>query len=387
MSKAPGRPLSEYDWTQISRQIPGYPSLHPLLPLSDQGRKKVMKQLAAIMEQLSKIRFEKIGSLFEDGDGHYSIGECLSPSLLWQWRDELDGIDRGPFIEEDRYLDSLASAFVSHARELPLRPHAFFAPIPDPSEYPNWASYKAAVSRWNDFVVVGEKIDNSKNRLSYCIAGQFLREMIPRLSTANGFFTLPHPDLHPGNIFVDENLNITCIIDWGSASSGPITELLAAARMGNSVSPPSELLITAFRSGFGEGSQLGPDYWENANMVWHFHQLVRMLSIQDYTLFRILYELVYKVEDGGVDIPRLFYERAKREDNRQLLSELSGDDLSEEDVKQAEDAAFPSDRTIKTSRLAVARKLTVVSELNHRLLADERLWRWIEVALEQGNSE
>lgn len=36
MSKAPGRALSDYDWVQISRQTPGYPSLRQLLPLSDQ---------------------------------------------------------------------------------------------------------------------------------------------------------------------------------------------------------------------------------------------------------------------------------------------------------------------------------------------------------------
>src|SRR3954470_4615904 len=120
-----------------------------------------MNQLGAIMAQLSGIHFEKIGSIFEDCTGNFLIGECLSPSLLWQWRDSLDGIDRGPFSEERQDLDSLVSASITHAKELSLTPHAFFAPIPVHSEYPNWTSYRTAVARWNDFVAIGEKVENS----------------------------------------------------------------------------------------------------------------------------------------------------------------------------------------------------------------------------------
>lgn len=185
------------------------------------------------MAQLSTIRFDEIGSLVEHGDGNYVVGECLSPALLWQWRDSLEGIDRGPFLEEAQYLGSLVSAFTSHAMELPLTPHAFFAPIPHHSKYPDWTRYRAAVRRWNDFVSIGGKLESSNNRLSYCIAGQFLRDMIPHISIAAGYFTLSHPDLHSGNIFVDADVNVTCIIDWGSASSGPITELLVAPGVRN----------------------------------------------------------------------------------------------------------------------------------------------------------
>lgn len=254
MSKAPGRALSEFDWHQISRQTPGYPSLRPLLPLADQHKEKVMSQLGAIMAELSVFHFDKIGSIFEDHTSSYSVGECLSPTLLWQCRDTLGGINRGPFFEDSRYFDSLISVFIAHSKELSLTPHAFFAPIPDHSEYSTWASYKTAVKRWNDFVAVGSKIEDSKNRLSYCIAGQFLLEMVPQLSLANGYFTLSHPDLHLGNVFVDEDLNITCIIDWGSTSTGPITELITTPGLGNTASPPSDTLIAAFRSGFSQRS-------------------------------------------------------------------------------------------------------------------------------------
>ena len=134
-----------------------------------------MSQLGTIMAQLSETRFEKIGSLVEDPNGHYSVGECLSPSLPWQSGDSLDGIDRGPFSEERRYLDSLVSAFTSHAMELPLTLHIFFAPISSPYEYPNWHSFRTAVDRLNDFVAIVQKIDSSTNRLSFCIRSTFTR--------------------------------------------------------------------------------------------------------------------------------------------------------------------------------------------------------------------
>lgn len=59
------------------------------------------------MSYISEIHSDRIGSLFEDGDGNYSVGECLSPSLLWQYRDELEGIDRGPFYQERKHLQKL----------------------------------------------------------------------------------------------------------------------------------------------------------------------------------------------------------------------------------------------------------------------------------------
>ncbi|KJZ73728.1 hypothetical protein HIM_06846 [Hirsutella minnesotensis 3608] len=384
MSKAAGRALSDYDWAQISRQTPGYPSLRHLLPLSDENREKVMRQLGAIMAQLSILHFDSIGSLIQDSDNNYVVGECLSPTLLWQWRDSIEGLDRGPFRKEVQYLDSLISAFTSHAMELPLTPHVFFAPVPDHSEYPDWTSYRAAVRRWNDFVAIGAKDESAKNRLSYCIAGQFLRDMIPRISTADGHFTLSHPDLHLGNIFVDEEFNITCIIDWGSTTSGPITELLATPGLGKSASPPSEQSIAAFRSGFSQESQHGLDYWEKADMMWHFSRLVRLLSTQDYELFRALYKLVQSAGSEEPDIPRLFYERAEEEDNQQLFTILSADDITELELKQEEDAAFG--KADKTDGRAVARKLTLMSELNRGFLANTKTWRWIELALEQADS-
>lgn len=387
MSKAAGRPLSDYDWADVERQTPGYPQHFPLLPLPDGAREKVMKQLGALMRQLSTLHFEKIGSLFEDDSGNLVVGECLSPALVWQNRDSLDGIERGPFLHESQYLDSIISALISHAKELPLSPHAFLAPIPHHTEFSSWSSYRAAVGRWNDFVAIGAKVGSSKNRLSYCLVGQMLRQMIPRLSTPDEFYTLSHPDLHSGNIFVDEKLNIVCLIDWSSASFSPTSELLATPDLGGSDVAPNKQLVGAFRCGFCPEHLLPAGSWERADMMWYFSRLCRLVSTQDCRLFQALYKLVSGMELEDVDIPRLLNTLAAEEENQQLLAMMRAEDYTTSELEQEEDAAFASGKTNKGNSRAVARKLTVMAEINHDFLANSKLWRWTERALRERDED
>ncbi|SCV25445.1 uncharacterized protein FFB14_00338 [Fusarium fujikuroi] len=382
--KASGRPLSDYRWTESLNQPPNIK--HPILqlPLSESDRERIITQLGAIMSHLSQVPFNKIGSLFEDDTGGFSVGECLSPVLTWQSRDALEtDIERGPFAEESSYLRSLISALTSHAEELPLTPYLFFSPLPKPADYPSWDSFKAATDRRGDFVVVGDKLEGSKNRLDYCIAGQILKEMLPLLSNASTAFTLSHPDLHTGNIFVDDGLNITCIIDWGSATIGPVSELLATPGLAGPSKPPSSALTSAYQAGFSRGPlKVSRDMWERGEMMWYLSRLVRLLSGQDLLLFQRLYDLVYKSKVEGtpdsIDYGRLFYQRAMTPANKELLFKLREDDLPDEDVKEREKEVFSSD---KSDRLAVARKLTLMSEMNPGFIGDRRLWLWIEEAV------
>lgn len=91
------------------------------------------------------------------------------PLPLWQWTDSLDGFGHGPFLQETQYLDPLASASISHAKELSLTPHAVFAPIPHRTEYLGWESRETAINRWNDFVAVDGKIDDGRNRIPFVL--------------------------------------------------------------------------------------------------------------------------------------------------------------------------------------------------------------------------
>ncbi|KAF5550716.1 kinase-like domain-containing protein [Fusarium mexicanum] len=336
-------------------------------------------------------RFDKIGSLFQDGDSGYAVGECLSPSLTWQDRDSLE-LDRGPFKTEHDYFVSLVSAFTSHAKELSLTPHVFFAPVPDMGDYESLSSYQKASRRWSDFVAIGQKIEHSKNILFYCIVGQFLSEMIPDLASnaANGF-TISHPDLHIGNIYVDENFNITSIIDWSSASIGPVSETLAAPPLGSSAVSPYGFLYHAYRASFiREAIKTGQEVpnvslWKTSERMWYFSRLTRLLSKNDHQLFERLFRLTFGMDacmGREKEILWLFDERAIRKENVKLLAILQEDDLSTEELLEKERACFPPKRTVNKDSIAVARKLTLMSEMNPLFLADHRLWKWIDKCLE-----
>ncbi|KAI1064025.1 hypothetical protein LB506_005725 [Fusarium annulatum] len=367
-SKALGRSLGSYAWSPPRYQVPGLQYRSPPMPISDENRGKIMRQLGAFMSELSTHRFDSIGSLFREGDASYAVGECLSPSLTWQERDSLE-LDISPFNNEQDYLVSLISAFTSHAKELSLTPHVFFAPVPDMADYESLSSYQKASRRWNDFVAIGQKIEHSKNILYYCIAGQLLSEMIDDLSLDGaGSFAISHPDLHLGNIYVDENFNITSIIDWSSASTGPVSEILAAPSLGSSAASPSAYLTTAYRSGF----------IQEANK--------RTQPLPDAVLWKRMFDLIYNKDafaHGKGRILGPFRERAGRDENVRLLAKLQEDDLSAEELQERERACFSPKRSVNTDSIAVAIKLTLMSEINPTFLADRRLWKWVEETREQ----
>ena len=98
------------------------------------------------------------------------------------------------------------------------------------------------------------------------MANEMMRQAFPKIApiVLSRGFTLRHPDLSTSNIFVDDDLNITCVIDWGLASTAPITELLAGFGMPNPRFLPSPPLIAAFRTGYEEklGRKMDPEFWE-----------------------------------------------------------------------------------------------------------------------------
>lgn len=151
-------------------------------------------------------------------------------------------------------------------------------------------------------------------------------------------------------------------------------------------------MINAFRAGLDNGSnKIENSWWEKADRMWWFQRLVRTVSSQDYILFRGLYVSVHGSDAGEtLDIPRLFRRYAAQEDNQKLLKELAENDMPENEVEREERMAFSSRATgadgmkvNNTKAIAVARKLTLMSEMNEDFIADRRLWLWIEEALKE----
>ncbi len=80
MSKAQGSPLSTHCWHPQIYQLVHSPT-SPRRCLTQDEKEKVMKQIGEIVWQLSCLRLDKIGSLFEEG-GCYVVKDCLSPGFF-----------------------------------------------------------------------------------------------------------------------------------------------------------------------------------------------------------------------------------------------------------------------------------------------------------------
>ncbi|KAH7309125.1 hypothetical protein B0I35DRAFT_441487 [Stachybotrys elegans] len=383
-SKATGHAIGS-NWYPSS-PTPAMPHLDNSRRIPEENRKKVLTQLGVIMSELSEHRFDKIGSLFQDEEGNYVVGECLAPPFIVEERDSLD-IERGPFKQECDYLTSLVEAVKLHAQKLPLEPYLFFAPSLRHTDYDSVESYWEASSRCSEFVAVGQKAAQSKNMLHYIIAGQLLHEMIPQLSSdVEGSFVLSHPDMYSGNIFVDDEFNITCIIGWGATSTGPITQLLAPMSLAWLGGTLSEARTEAYWSGLTQ-RQLAPELQcpklrDTSKRICYFTILVRCPSPHDYSYFKQLFELVYNTNAeeaaDGKGIVGLFHERANLPENKQLFAKLLENDISAEEVAEGERLFFSCKRAVmRADGMAVARKLTLMSEMNPCFIADKRLWRWV----------
>lgn len=215
--------------------------------------------------------------------------------------------------------------------------------------------------------------------------------MIPYLSEReapkNGSetgFPIRHPDLSIDNIFVDDDCNITCIIDWEFASSVPTSELLITPGLPHPRNRLDPSLVDAFRAGFAnhfleEGKPIHHSFWDKADKIWHFLQLVNLDALQDYNHFRDLYASVLgSPQQKENNIPIIFRQQQQQNENEAVVSMakiLSSEDRPEEKIKRDEDAYFSA---VGSERRAVSTMLTIASELNQGFVADRRLWQWLE---------
>jgi hypothetical protein len=244
MSKAKGKTL-ETMW--------GGSDLHNSLDSLEIN--KVMSQLGHITWKLAQVRFAQIGSLFLK-DGSFVIGECLSKGHMQHKRYSLKGIHRLPFMSENEFYRSLMATLIKHANMLPLTHHCFAAPVPSRNDYLDKDQWHGARDRWNEFLTTGQKVDGATNRVDYIIAAHALNRLISEYAsnwskiTSPPSFPLCHPDLTTNNIFVDDQYNITCIIDWAFATTVPISLLLSPPGFPQSRHKLNDRFCLGFRDGF-----------------------------------------------------------------------------------------------------------------------------------------
>ena len=397
MSKAPGLPLQHTWKTSEETGSKG--------DILEEQKAKVVFQLGIVTEQLSRLSFNKAGSLFED-DGEYNIKTCLSRGLILNERYTLEEINRGPFQCSRDYYEAQVLAFIQHVQYLPMGHHCFFAPIPAANEYDNHIQFQDASSWWSDFVTVQSKIDSSDNRADYVIAGDILSDMIAKWTndgvhdTCEPHFALHHADLSVNNIYVDEDFNITCIIDWAFCSAVPLSMLLMAPGLPQSRNELDASLFTAFEGGFLSSLQESPQFQgipaesvfyrmlHDSRLTWILSRILSFDTTADYHFFQALWDLTKSCDQ---DVAAIFQLKQSSAQYIALHSELEKEDQTKERVATLESAYFRDDW-----RLAISRKLTLVSQWSSRyrepqasgirrnssvFVADKRLWAWINECL------
>lgn len=261
---------------------------------------------------LSRLSFGPAGSLFEEKEEFY-VKTCLSRGLLLNQRYAIEDIPRRPFKSERDYYSAHLSAHFEQAEYFPLGHHCFLAPIPARSEYNNNAEFRKALDWWSDFVTVESKIGSSENRVNYVTAGEVLSDkMTNRIDDfSNGLanaseprFAIHHPDLSVNNIFVDEESNISCIIDWAFCSIVPLSTLLTAPGLPQSRYeldvPLSSMFELGFQHGlkentaphdFGTSSDLCK-VLSRSRLMWLFSRILTFDSIADFHLFQAIWDLL-----------------------------------------------------------------------------------------------
>ncbi|KAJ5254201.1 hypothetical protein N7524_011381 [Penicillium chrysogenum] len=347
MSKASGVPLSTYQWEDDVASPPGLHGI-PQAILSTTQKRKILRQLGGIHAALSNIRISEIGSLSMDNNSSYTPGKCLFPSLIWQGREEFDDteITRGPFSESKAFYMACINAFLAHSAELSMEHHLFHAPVPIVQEYDSFEEYRSL-------------IDGT-------------------ITPPCEGFPLYHPDISTQNVFVDDDLNITCIIDWAFASSVPPAMLLLCPGLPHPRDALHASLIEAFVDGFiageGFGGQAVLDFSHN-DFFWAFFRLVNLDSLQD---FHYHSQLIHAFVGDEV-YPCLCHVKG-RKDFLEAAEYVLKDEDDQERSRRNEEQYFSC---VGPQRHALSRHLTMIEQLNDQFVADKRLWRWIALYLDE----
>ncbi|PYH72704.1 uncharacterized protein BO88DRAFT_432532 [Aspergillus vadensis CBS 113365] len=211
------------------------------------------------------------------------------------------------------HLPPKYTALNKHAEALQLSRHCFAAPIPNREDYESHDQYFEACDLWNDFVTVGKKMDSTDNRLDYIVAANDLRDLIPtwRAQLSNTklhSFSLSHADLSANNTFVDDDFNITCIIDWAFSSTVPGALMLAPPALPQSRYELDDYLIQAFRNGVelaitedtrneqSKSNKVALEILQQSRFAWLLSRLPNYDSTDDHRLFAAIWRHIYGQE-------------------------------------------------------------------------------------------
>ncbi|KAL9609990.1 MAG: hypothetical protein Q9167_005263, partial [Letrouitia subvulpina] len=246
-------------------------------------------------------------------------------------------------------------------------------------------------------------IDSSGNRVDYVTVGDVLYDLTKNwtgdfsndlFDDSEPRFAIYHPDLSVNNIFVDEEFNVTCIIDWAFSSTVPLSTLLTAPGLPQSRHELDVSLSSMFELEFQHAlkeSTTSRDIGTNSNLcevlsrsrpMWLFSRVLTFDSVADFHLFQAIWDLLGNSSQSAAE---LIHSKQTLQKYKLLHSELKEDDQTKSQIAKLESEYFSNN----IEGLAIARKLILVSEWTSRyceprirsnsntFVADKRLWHWI----------
>ncbi|EDN98059.1 hypothetical protein SS1G_12916 [Sclerotinia sclerotiorum 1980 UF-70] len=225
MEKVPGRPFSK------------------CVPTVEQ-RYRVMKQIAFIYKELYRYPFEIMGSLhLQDSEPRYFVGSLASELLSDS--DSSDNIESlktlGPFQDSAHYYEEIIARILSM--------------IVDGVLYTSWL-------RETYLIHLSLHELSSSNSISQSLS-----------SSGNGKFYLKHPDDQGTHIMIDENYNITGIIDWEWAFTTPATIAFTSPMMLWNYMEKGKMIQ---RFNFIMGNEISD--WDISSYIENFSTLLRIQS-------------------------------------------------------------------------------------------------------------
>jgi Phosphotransferase enzyme family len=220
-------------WYLITDELPGVPldSVWNTISQSEELRKKFFGQLSDIVIQLSGLQFDKIGSLKLH---EYNVQVCIISiqSLMYKTKEQLSGSFGRPLTSHVNDLERVGIDATSDCNSTFHSTTSYFDYL---------AELHFRRLRFQPNSIYDEEDGYWKFVARIC-----MRELARRLVSSEfdlGPFVLMHGDLTQQNILVDEDYNISGIVDWEWSATVPIHLFLAIppALRPHKIPSPAEL--------------------------------------------------------------------------------------------------------------------------------------------------
>ncbi|KAF3004365.1 hypothetical protein E8E13_009823 [Curvularia kusanoi] len=194
----------------------------------------IVRKVVALMVQLFRKRFPVMGNLYPTGESNtfntpqFRQGEVVQLTFFWANHLKFN-VDRGPFLSSEQWMRVSLDLQIQAADD-PV------AVVPGPFD--------------DDDEEDEDAVENEQLRAAQLInRGRRLINLLPKIFPAGEpeAFTLYHHDLHEDNIFVDENCELSGIIDWECMLTAP---LWAACKIPKFLNSRKERNICPDQEGF-----------------------------------------------------------------------------------------------------------------------------------------